>query len=617
MSKETKHHKPEDHHHEGHHDHEGHHGIEETIIVAPKGGSKVRFLMTFLLVLLLLTTFSVSDEVVACFSGGRDAATTGYMSWKDPVEGAKSVRTADFIAEKQVLAKFWAIMQGRNDRDRNDEDTAMYLLLGELSQEAGVRVTDSDLKELIKKRFGSSDTYKIMLQQHRISPKEFEQTLRSMLRVERYLALLASGLSTPDPAAVEKMWQGRHQEFAFDYIELSTVSLAGDARGLAPAGDELKAWFDALPEADKEKYKSAAAASAELVALSLDGEVKAELLFAQYPRPADENADDAAKDFYSGFGYARYRKTTFKPEEIKRIEDLNEPFEVVKDIARRDALIYRSLSAWQADLVAREAKGETIDLAAEAAKLGLVYHKDDRLQTQADWDKLEGPSAGRYVMDAVFSAPVGKILPAVTVEKNAFVLGRVIGKQDALYPPFADIEAKVRETWVGKKATELALARLEALRDKFGTRPDASDPSATPFKPEADAEKFAAVAKEAGYEVKHRDYEEHYEKIAPDKMTPAESYLRNASQLYVLREGSVDRPGQSTDGSLAFLVRVAGVRDPNASKMSPAEVQSIGKQLADQAMLTFRTGTFRNVEFLKERYGLDLESWHREKKAAN
>jgi hypothetical protein len=39
--------------------------------------------------------------------------------------------------------------------------------------------------------------------------------------------------------------------------------------------------------------------------------------------------------------------------------------------------------------------------------------------------------------------------------------------------------------------------------------------------------------------------------------------------------------------------------------------------LADQAVLGFRTSTFRNMDFLKERYGLDLESWHREKKAPN
>jgi hypothetical protein len=614
MSKDPKHHHPEDADVEGHHHHD--HAHDETIIVTPKGGSKTRFLMTFLLVLLLLTTFSVSNEVVACFSRG-DSATKGYVSWKDPAVGVRSVRTADFLTEKQTLAKFWAILSQGRDRDRSDDDTAQFLLMSDLSENAGVRVTDTDLKNFITKYFPSSETYKAILQGHKITPKEFEQTLRRVLRVERYQALLAEGFAAPDPAEVEKMWKGRHQEFAFDYIELSSSNLTDEAKGMSPATDALKAWFDALPDAEKDKYKTQPVASADLVALSLDGDVKTDLLFAAYPRPAGEDAEAAAKDFYAGFGYARFRRTNFKPEEIKKIEDLNEPFENVKEIAKRDALIYRSLAAWQADLAEREKKGEAIDLAAEAKKLGLVEHAEEKPLDQAAWGKLEGPWAGRYVTDAVFSGTAGKLLPAIVVEAKAFVFGRVLGKEDSKMPAFADIEAKVRESWVAKKAAEIAVARLEALRDKFGARPDPKDANAEAFKPEADAEKFAAVAKEAGYEVKHRDFEEHYERIAPEAMTPAETYLRNSSELYVLKEGTVDKAGQSSDSAFAYLVRVAGVRDPNPSKMSPAELQSISKQLGDQSALEFKTGTLTSIEYAKQRYGLDVESWHREKKPTN
>jgi hypothetical protein len=610
MAKETKPHTPEPQHAQTAPQ------ADETILVTPKGASKARFVMTFLLVIMLLTTFSISDEVVACFGGGR-GANVAAMSWTDPSTGKKQMRSADFLSQKQQIAKFMAIMMGRNSRDRDDDETAKFLLMSDLSEQAGVRVTDAELKDWIHKRFGTSDNYKQSLQHQRMTAKEFEDIFRRFLRNERYEALLAQGLATPDPAAVEKMWQGRHQEFAFDYIELPAASLAAEAQASAPKGDELKAWFDALPDQDKEKYKSPAIASAELVALSLDGDAKTDKLFAAYPRPADENADDAARDFYSGFGYARYRKTNIKPEEIKKIEDLNEPFEAVKDIAKRDALAYRSLTTWQADLAEREKKGEAIDLAAEAQKLGLAYHRDDKPETQADWAKRDGAWSGQYATDAVFAATAGKLLPAIVVERKAFVFGRVLAKEDAKFPPFAEMESKVRDQWAQKKGGELAVAKLETLRDKFGARPDAADPNAAPFKPEADAEKFAAVAKEAGYEVKHRDFEEHYERIAPDKMIPAETYLRNASQLYVLKEGSIDKAAASTDGSTAYLVRVAGVRDPNPAKMSPAEYQSITKQLGDQAVANFRTSTLSSTDFLKERYGLDLDAWHREKKNAN
>ena len=611
MAKDKKHASPEEPP-----DHKHHAPDDETIVAQPKGtGSKARFLMTFLLVIMLLTTFSVSNEVVACFSRG-ESATKGYMSWKDPVEGLQSLRASEFIAKKQQLSKFWGILQRNMTREHSDDDTALFLVQSQLAEDAGVRVTDSELSKWIQKNFGTSDTYRLVLQQGRMTAKEFEECLRNVLRVERYQAILCSPLETPDPQEVEKTWKGRHQEYAFEYLELPSTSLNDEAAKDAPTGDALKAWFDALPDAEKNKYKTPPTASAEIVALSLEGDVKPDALFAKYPRPADEDQELAAKDFYGGFGYVRYRRTNFKPEEIKKIEDLNEPFDTVKDIAKRDAQIYRSLTAWQKDLTAREEKGEAVDLAAEAKAIGLLYERDDKPRAREEWDKAEGPTAGRYVVDGVFSNAAGKLFPAIVVETKAFVYGRVLAREESKMPEFATIEPKVREQWVRKKAGELAVAKLEALRDKLGTRPDPNDKNAPPFKPEADAAKFAEVAKEAGLEVKKRDFEEHYEKIAPEKMTPAETYLRNASQLYVLKEGSVEKAGASADGATAYLVRVAGVRDPDVSKMSPNEVQAIGRQLSAEAVKTFEAATFANVESMKERYALDLQSWHREKKTA-
>jgi hypothetical protein len=610
MAKDKKHASPDDAH-----DPTKHVPDDEVIVAPPKGSSKARFLMTFLLVIMLLTTFSVSNEVVACFSRG-DSATKGYMSWNDPVEGQKSLRASEFIARKQALAKFRSILQGGMDTEHSDDQTASFILLSQLAQDAGVRVTDNELKKRIQEMFGTSDNYRGRLQQARMSTKDFEECLRNGLLVERYETLLASPLATPDPQEVEKMWKGRHQEYAFEYLELPATNLTDEATAQAPTGDALKTWFDAQSDAEKNKYKTPPMASAELVALSLEGEVKPDALFAKYPRPPDEDLELAAKDFYGGFGYVRYRRTTFKPEEIKKIEDLNEPFDTVKDIAKRDAPIYRSLTAWQQDLSARETKGETIDLAAEAKALGFVYQHDDKLRPREEWDKAEGPTAGRYVVDGVFSNPVGKLLPAIVVESKAFVFGRVLAREDSKMPEFAAIEAKVRDMWIRKKASELAVAKLEALRDKLGTRPDPNDKNALPFKPEADAEKFAAVAKEAGLEIKKRDFEEHFEKIAPEKMTPAETFLRNASQLYVLKEGSVDKAAAAADASTAYLVRVAGVRDPAASKMSPNELQQIGRQLSAESVKNFESASFANIESMKERYALDLESWHREKKSS-
>src|SRR5689334_9590859 len=42
-------------------------GHEDDVIIAPRGSKRGRFLMTFLLVILVLTTFSVSDQVLNVF----------------------------------------------------------------------------------------------------------------------------------------------------------------------------------------------------------------------------------------------------------------------------------------------------------------------------------------------------------------------------------------------------------------------------------------------------------------------------------------------------------------------------------------------------------------------
>src|SRR5262249_3576452 len=160
-------------------------------------------------------------------------------------------RAADFLSQKQQIAKFMAIMMGRNSRDHNDEDTAKFLLISDLSEQAAVPVTDAALKDWIHKRFGRIDNYNVSLQNQTLTDREFDSIFRRFLGNERDEALPEQGLPAPDPAAVEKMWQGRHQEFAFDYIELAATSLAAEAQSNAPKGDELKTWFDALPDQDK------------------------------------------------------------------------------------------------------------------------------------------------------------------------------------------------------------------------------------------------------------------------------------------------------------------------------------------------------------------------------
>lgn len=593
---------------------EGPHAHDDDLIVVPKGKSKTRFLLTFLLIIFLLTMFAISDEFVAVLTGqgGRGGA---YVTWKHPTEGAKSLSQAEFLLEKQNVAKVWSIITGQNNRDRNDDDTAFFVVMSDVADGAGVHVTDSELRKIIAPRF-QGVSYAQVLAGNRISVKEFENTLRRLLEVERYESLVAAPLATPDPAEVEKLWKARHQEHAFDYIELSAETLRTEAQAALPSDADLEAWFQALPENKREQFKRQTAVAGELAVFPLEGEHSPDLLFAKYPRPPDEDLDAAAREYYDNYSYVRFRNHNLPTDRQPTPEDFSRPFDEVKDIARREVAIFRSLEAWRSDLVKRTEAGETIDLAAEATGLGLLPHSQSSPLTQTEWTELDVPWASRNLAEfLIATAEPGKFIPAVSVDEKSLIVGRGLAKEEPRMPSFAEIKDRVADEWLRQRMSELAISKLEPVRAKLGTPPDPSDPAAASYVPEVDAAAFATAASDAGFQVQVRDYQERA-KMATE--TPAQMYLRGASPLYSAKANSVLKPEIARDGKNSYLVRVAGLRDADVSKMSPAEYQGLGEQVVREALVNFKNRTFTSKEFMKERYAVWLRSWEpKPEKAAN
>ena len=60
---------------------------EDDVVVVPKGSRKTLFLLTALLAMLVLTTFTVPGEVIDVFTGRT--RSKAWMSWKHPSQGAK------------------------------------------------------------------------------------------------------------------------------------------------------------------------------------------------------------------------------------------------------------------------------------------------------------------------------------------------------------------------------------------------------------------------------------------------------------------------------------------------------------------------------------------------
>jgi hypothetical protein len=594
----------------------GHETHPDEVIHVPKGSSRARFLMTFLLVVMVLTTFSVSGPLMDVFTG-KGSSTKAYLTWKAADGSARSMDYDDVQFAKRALAPLAPMLFPGAKNDPTDEQTATFILINQTAEEAGVRVTDTELAKWIQDQFKSSDNYRAYLSNYRLIGKDFESTVRKLLRVERYRDLISAPLGIADPAAIEKSWKGRHQEYTFDYVELPVANLVNEARTLAPKGDELKAWFDAQPEPAKDAYKTKPMVAAEILALSLEGDYSADKIFAKYPRPAGEDLEKLARDYHQGFGYMRM------PAKLDPTKGQNQsnslPFDDVKAQAMKEAPIYESLMLWHKDVTDRAAKGEKVDLAAEAQALGLTYRKQSTPLSADGWKELTVPFIGRRTIESLFvedkAAPMtaNTYLPAIQVDEKSFVLGYVTEIQPARIPAFTEIQDAVAISWADKKARDLAVERLEKVRDAFGTRPAAGDTVSPPFAPEADAEKFAAAVKAAGFEVKVRDWRDR-QAPASGTDTPAETYLRNTTTLYTQKETSVVPAALSPDGTVAYLVRIGGLRDPDPSKISLNEFEQLARNQSYQDQFLFQRLQFGSREFLEQRFGADLKSWHKTEK---
>ena len=597
------------------------HEHDDDVIVVPKGSSRTRFLMTAILALMVLTTFTVSREVVDVLTGSGKAKNA-YMKWTRPDGTIETMKQMDFLLVRQNLSRVEQILSGgRNSKEKTDAQVARQIILDALAQDAGIDVPDSELRDILK-GFGTADVYRQTLSHFRTTTSEFEDALRSMLRVARYEQLLGAAAAIPDPKEVLDRWKTSHKEYQLDAIELSTAGFADEAAAACPKGDELKAWFEALPDPEKATYRQQleAKTAAEFAWFSLDTVSKTERLLQKYPRPSTENADEVAKTWYESNKDLLYRKPEVAAGKAKTPEDY-QPFDTVQDSARTAGIAYQSLLDWVNDMRAREQKGETVEFPTEAMAIGLAYRREEVAHTRAEWKTAAMAWSGQAVLAATFSptAQVGKVLDAVVDAKGIFI-GRVLEKQDSRMPAFEEFQDKVRDGWIAKKKGELALAKLEALRAKFPAAPEGADATAQQAGPkdpanlpvvEPDAQKFKAAAQELGLDVKTEEWFDAGASFKNGMPTPFILYQRQAAQSLGETIGGIAKPSLAADKSSAWMVRIAASREPDVSKLTPQDYQTAQQITAFQSRSELFEKTFGSDDYLKQRYGLELEAWRR------
>ncbi len=578
------------------------HADEDEIIHVPDKKHRARWIMLILLVVMILTTFTVGDEIVRLMTGQGRAST--YATWNHPGQGVQAISNEEWQTQARSLHKMYAVLQA----DLKDSDVkqvvATTMIYGALGERAGVSFTDKELGEFIRTRFGSGANYHMILPRYDISAKEFEATLRRYFVAQRYQMLLGGAWNTPDIDTVLKNWRTQHQEYAFDYVELPVESVLAEVKATPLADEEVQKYYDALPQPRKDAFKTKEKIAAEVAGIAYEG-VSTDALFAKYPKATDETElEKQARAFYDGFAPRRYRNPAATGQ-----NDFLKPYGDVAAQARSDALVYGALGLWLKDLQAREGKGESFDLAAEAASIGLAYHKipDPTDQEQwvlskpASWMGIETPA---MIFGNATDAVPGKLYPAVIVDDTGFTLPRILSRAEPAMPPFSEIADKLRDEIWNNKAKDLAKSKLEALRDSFGERPkvEAGQPAPS-FLPQVEEPKFYEVAKNAGFEAKLRDFKERMPSMTAETPAAVDTYIRTQPTLFAEKVGTVLAAGTDFEGKHAYLVRVRGVRDPDPARIKPNEFASVSMGARGAAASEFSTRAL-SLAALQSQYGL-------------
>lgn len=627
---------------------------EAEAIAIPKGQSKIKTILVWSAMIFGCLAFAMTGPMLSTFEGGGDTGEV-YLSWEGMDGTAKSLDTREFFAKRREYSFLEGIL-GQNQFTgqsisvldqlnsvyglqpidlRKDEHVARLIVMSDLAREAGVRVTDEDLKNLILSIFPAEiGGYKNWIQGRRgITPKQFEATLREVQLVQRFTTYLALGVGSVDHEQLVKNWQVGHTEYSFDYVEANTADFEPDVQADLPDTQGLNAWLLALPVLEQSKFFSPERLDAEFAVLPLpSAEGAGELLLAAYPRPEDEDPAAKARDYYNGFLGTRFQRPAEEEaaaegeaaEGEEAPADEAEPespfftFEEVEAICLQEAPIYYSFADWHLDVQRRITEGEEVDLAAECERLGLSFSADGVARSLEDWNEFEGDWVGEDLGNSLRFTQAASFSPSLRVGPGGLVASRVKERLPRALPDFPEIEAEVAQAWIQDAAATRAKFTLEGIRDRVGER--TTGEASENWKPKTTPEQFAEAANNTGVHaqkdltVKRRDFAERNFSFTPGEEIPAiEEFLRFNPQFFSDEEGVVSIAKPSREKDKVFLVLVGPTRPADVSKMQPQDLNIQRAQLEQESISSFLSSTFdfetdESKGFLAENFAYYLNS---------
>lgn len=582
---------------------------EDDLIVAPKGSSRLRFVFTLILTIFLLVIFMVSGEMLDTLGGGGASANRAYMSWEHPELGPQTMSIRDFTTQKQAYNRLQSSIFTQR-QTVTDEEMATFLVEDQLARDAGIQVTDRDLAGFLRDTLQiDMSTYTGFVRSQGMTITGFEAELRRYLRVQRYRTLLGQSLMFPDPSEIESKWNNQFQEYSFDYVQLDPEDFSDEARAELPADEELQAWFDALPEFQRNNFRTEKKSAADLVLFRLDGSLPPPALMEAYPMPEDADLDSIARTYYNIARDTRFRReaeeTPDEPEdEPEEPEDPYLPYEEVAELCKAEAPVYNAFRDWilQMQVIQRDPNQE-LDLAAQAAEVGLTFQADPTLRTATEWEELDGLGGQRLSAFSRFGKE-GDVFTSVLVEEDAMYAGQWTTVEEPKIPEFADMRESVVDSWVEERRAEIALEKLEAVFEGFL---DEGEEAPTLGGIEVPKDEFVAAVQAAGFEVENREWRDRVQQPPGGfaEASPIENFLRMQTTMFILAENQVGAPAINQQKDAVFLLRSLGSRDPENVEMKPRDVRNVENNVRATAIQGFSRQAF-GFDALADRFDLRL-----------
>jgi peptidyl-prolyl cis-trans isomerase D len=371
-----------------------------------------------------------ADTLVAV--GGNNISTDEYV---------QSLRQRIEAVKKQFSGLNQNLIQQLNIPQQTLEQLIQQKLLLQIAGSMGLRASDREIRDRIMTfpvfqrdgKFVGFEDYQRILNYNHISLKDFEESLKQDVVINKVVRILTAGISITD----DEVWASYKKQNETAKVEYLVSEQAKAEVTVKPTEAEIQAHFTKNASA----YKIPERRTADYIFLKTD-DLKKDVQVS----PAD--IERYYKDNSSQFS---------EPEKVK-ISRIWLPF-----TAQDKALVTA-----QAREVLRK-----IQAGGDFSELAKTQSKDDKAKAGGDWGLTEWRSLSAKETEAAAKLDQGKVSDLIETENGIAVL-KVTEKAPSVMKPLTEASATIKGILEDEKARALAADRIQKI-EKLARREKSLD----------------------------------------------------------------------------------------------------------------------------------------------